>query len=142
MRRFFASFFVLVLLLCTGCIGSSIENIDVDQYLEHHSIEEVLDYWYEIGEMEQVASVLHDISWGEYRLLYYDDMQEVVNKAYAYGYYNGAVREAKHIESVEELLQFEEEYYNAITDAILAGDIDTIKDYTEYSYSPEDFLPE
>jgi hypothetical protein len=142
MKRFFVGLFVLILLLCTGCIGPSVEDIDVGQYLEHHSIEEVLDYWCENGEMEQVASVLQDISWNEYYLLYYDDMREMVNKAYAYGYYNGAVREEQHIESVKELLQYEEEYYNAITDAILAGDINAIKDYTEGAYFPEDFLPE
>ena len=111
------------------------EKMSVETFMYYHSAAEIAEYFDDNYELNVLAEAVEDASDGEYYSMYYEEADDLVNQAYAYGYYHGAIRESEYREEWGN-----EGYYQELTDAINNDDFDTIYDYTCGSYSASDFL--
>lgn len=111
------------------------EKMSVETFLYYHTAEEIAEFLSERGELDYLADALADASGGELYSLCRDEADDLVNQAYAYGYYHGAIHEAEYREEWGY-----EGYYQELTDAIHNGDLALVYDYTKGSYCAKDFM--
>ena len=117
------SFFIVYIFLC-GIYGMICppEDMSVEQFMEHHSVEEIAEFFDEQGDLAYVASVFNEELDKDYYFISAEEAARMVDYAYAHGYYAGATNE-----------------YN-LEDAVRNQDIDEIYDYTSGTVWPDDFL--
>ena len=130
---------VLICLVLYALIGPHLkhpaEKMSVETFMYYHTEEEIAEFFSERDELDYLADAVEDASRGELYILGIDEANELVDQAYAYGYYHGAIHESEYREEWGY-----EGYYQELTDAIHDEDLDAVYHYTKGAYHAKDFL--